>query len=159
MGLNVAVLVGITLTLGSSAWAQRAPDRPSASRLAAAIESLPPAPGSTGVRRSLRHRMDSVRAPGLSIAVIDGYRVVDVATYGVVDAGSGGAVTPSTLFQAASVSKPVFALAVLRLVQSGSLDLDAPVNGMLRGWHVPSSPVGSATDVTLRRLLNHTAGL
>lgn len=128
-------------------------------RLVAAIESLPPAPRTAGRWRSLRYWMDSAGAPGLSVAVVNDFRVVAVGAYGMADAMSRAPVTPTTLFQAASVSKAVFGLAFMRLVQNGGVDLDAPVNQILRGWQLPSSAQGSADSVTLRRILSHTAGL
>jgi CubicO group peptidase (beta-lactamase class C family) len=69
------------------------------------------------------------------------------------------AVTPRTLFQAASISKPVAALAALRLVEQGLLSLDEDVNARFVSWKVPENEFTKTEKVTLRRLLSHTAGL
>jgi CubicO group peptidase (beta-lactamase class C family) len=63
------------------------------------------------------------------------------------------------LFQAASISKPVFALAVLHLVDEGRLNLDTNVNEYLKSWKLPDNEFTSEQKVTLRRLLTHSAGL
>ena len=97
--------------------------------------------------------------PGLSLAIIQNGRIVEARAYGVTDAGSGAAVTPSTLFQAGSISKSVAALGALHLVEQGKLTLDGDVNTTLTTWKVPASKFTSATPITLRRLLSHTAGL
>jgi CubicO group peptidase (beta-lactamase class C family) len=68
-------------------------------------------------------------------------------------------VTAETLFQAASMSKPVAAVAVLRLVETGTLALDEDVNGYLRSWRVPENEHTRESPVTLGRLLSHTAGM
>jgi CubicO group peptidase (beta-lactamase class C family) len=65
---------------------------------------------------------------------------------------------PDTLFQAASISKPVFALAVMRLVQEGQLNLDEDVNTYLTSWRI-SAIENWQPRITLRQLLSHTAGL
>jgi CubicO group peptidase (beta-lactamase class C family) len=67
--------------------------------------------------------------------------------------------TPETLFQAGSISKPVAALAALRLVQDGRLRLDENVNAKLVSWKVPENEFTREQKVTLRRLLSHSAGL
>ena len=97
--------------------------------------------------------------PGLSLAIIQDGRVVEARAYGVTDAGGGAAVTPSTLFQAGSISKSVAALGALHLVEQGKLTLDGDVNTTLTSWKVPASGFTSVTPITLRRLLSHTAGL
>jgi CubicO group peptidase (beta-lactamase class C family) len=79
--------------------------------------------------------------------------------YGLAAAGGTQAVTPDTLFQAASMSKVFAATAALRLVEQGKLDLNEDVNGRLKTWKVPLSPYTTGSKVTLRRLLSHTAGL
>jgi CubicO group peptidase (beta-lactamase class C family) len=70
----------------------------------------------------------------------------------------GPPVTPDTLFQAGSISKPVSAMAALHLVESGKINLDTDVNQYLRSWKVPANSFTEQSKVTLRRLLSHTAG-
>jgi CubicO group peptidase (beta-lactamase class C family) len=96
--------------------------------------------------------------PGLAVALVHQGRVVWAAGAGVADRTTGRPVTPATRFQAASVSKPVAAWGVLRLVEQGGVGLDEPVLGRLRGWRPPPSPF-DADGITVRRLLSHTAGL
>ncbi len=110
-------------------------------------------------RRGLAERMAHYIVPGVSIAVVDGGGIAWARGYGLAEAGRPDPVTPQTLFQAASISKPVSALAALRLVQAGLLDLDADVNGGLRSWQVPPHAWTGTEPVTLRRLLSHSAGL
>lgn len=110
-------------------------------------------------RHRLADRMAVYRVPGVSVAVLDAGEIAWAGGYGVADVETGEPVTPSTLFQAASISKPVAAVAALRLVEEGVLDLDGPVDGGLRSWTLPDADAGSARDVTLRRILTHTAGL
>jgi CubicO group peptidase (beta-lactamase class C family) len=71
---------------------------------------------------------------------------------------TGRAADTETLFQAASISKPVAAMGVLRLAREGALSLDADVNGLLRRWQVPESSLNASGPVTLRSLLSHTSG-
>src|SRR5919108_1750591 len=115
--------------------------------------------GKTPPRMRLDQRMLVHKVPGVSIAVIDSFRIVWARGYGVREAGGSDSVTTETLFQAASISKPVAALAALRLVQEGVLDLDEDVNRKLKSWKIPESPFTATQPVTLRRLLSHSAGL
>jgi CubicO group peptidase (beta-lactamase class C family) len=103
-------------------------------------------------------RMAELNVPGLSIAVIHNGRIDWARGYGVTSAG-GPRVTPDTLFQAASISKTITALAALHAVQAGELNLDRDVNQSLKGWKVPANGFTDQTKVTLRELLNHTAGM
>jgi CubicO group peptidase (beta-lactamase class C family) len=108
---------------------------------------------------SLADRMAALTVPGVSVAVVNDGAVEWAKGYGVVETGSSMAVTPRTLFQAASISKPVAALAALRLVEQGLLWLDEDVNARLVSWKVPENEFTKSEKVTLRRLLSHTAGL
>jgi CubicO group peptidase (beta-lactamase class C family) len=110
-------------------------------------------------RSALADRMAALKTPGVSIAVINGGAVEWARGYGVIDAGSASAVTPHTLFQAASISKSVAAAGAMKLVEQGLLSLDTPVNEKLTSWKVPDNDVTKEQKVTLRRLLNHSAGL
>ncbi len=97
--------------------------------------------------------------PGVSVAVIADGRIDWAKGYGVTAAEGGRPVTPETLFQAASLSKHVAAMVALRLVDEGKLSLDEDVNRKLRTWKVPENEFTKTEKVTLRRLLNHSAGL
>jgi len=97
--------------------------------------------------------------PGASVAVFRNYEVEWVRGYGFANAETHQTVEPLTLFQAASISKPVVALVALRLAEKGRLDLDAPVNRYLTSWKLPDNELTRATPVTLRQILSHTAGL
>ncbi|MGV3636988.1 MAG: serine hydrolase, partial [Flavobacteriales bacterium] len=61
-------------------------------------------------------------------------------------------------FQAASISKPAFTMAVLKLAEQGALDIDADVNTLLKSWKLPENEYTSTEKVTLERLLGHVAG-
>lgn len=91
--------------------------------------------------------------PGLQLAIIRNGRVVDVQSHGLADAASARAVDDRTVFEAASLGKPVFAYGVLRLASAGRLDLDSPIGRTLPDL----SPALAA--LTPRHLLSHTAGL
>jgi CubicO group peptidase (beta-lactamase class C family) len=103
--------------------------------------------------------MAHYQVPGVSLAIVEGGRMVWAKGYGVADAETLEPVTTQTLFQAASISKPVAAMAALRLVEEGQLDLDGPVNQRLTTWKIPENEFTNRTPVTLRHLLTHTAGL
>lgn len=105
---------------------------------------------------TLAERMEKLGTPAVSIAVVDEFRLDWARGFGVKEWGESDAVDEDTLFQAASISKPVFALAVMRMLDAGRLDLDVDVNSLLRTWQVP--PVGDwQPHVTLRQLLSHSA--
>lgn len=107
----------------------------------------------------LSERMDHYNVPGISIAVIDHSELDVVTCYGTRRAQSDSPITPDTLFQAASISKPIAAMAALHLVQEGKLELDQDVNEVIRSWKIPESVLTFDEKVTLRRLLSHTAGM
>ena len=109
--------------------------------------------GEAAATRSLLDEMRRLHVPGVSVALIRNGKIAWARGYGVACAG-GPAITPATLFQAASISKPVTAMAALRLAERGELDLDADINTLLSSWALPP---GAAT-VTMRQLLSHTAG-
>lgn len=107
----------------------------------------------------IEERMRHYRVPGVSIAIIHNGRVEWARGYGVTEAGGSQPVDTATLFQAASISKPIAAIAALRLVEQGHLVLDEDVNPRLASWQVPENEYSHEEKVTLRRILSHTAGL
>lgn len=107
---------------------------------------------------TIEERMKHYGVPGMSIAVIDDFKIAWTKSYGVMDSASMRPVTDSTLFQAASISKPVFTMAVLKLAEMGAVDLNADVNTILRSWKIPENEFTATEKVTLKRLLGHVAG-
>lgn len=98
--------------------------------------------------------MQSNGVPGVSIAIIDDFEVVYARGYGFAEPGRP--VETDTLFQAASLSKPVTAVAAAAASEGGLIDLDADVAGMLTSWRLP--PMQYPGPITLRMLLAHRAG-
>jgi CubicO group peptidase (beta-lactamase class C family) len=97
--------------------------------------------------------------PGVSVAVFKDRRILWARGFGLADSETGRPVSEDTLFQAASISKPVAGLGALRLVEEGAIDLDRDVNEYLESWKVPAGKQSAKNPVTLRGLLNHTAGM
>jgi CubicO group peptidase (beta-lactamase class C family) len=130
-------------------------------RIAAVEQGLIPAVRIKGrtTPKSITDRLTQDHVPAVSVAVINNYQIEWTKGYGVTDATGGAPVTSETLFQAASMSKPVTALAALKLVEAGTLDLDVDVNKQLQSWHVPENDFTRQHAVDLRGLLSHTAGL
>lgn len=115
--------------------------------------------GQPAAQMNLADRMQFYKIPGVSVAVIN-HGVIEWARgYGVREAGGQEPVRTETLFQAGSISKPLCALAALRLVQQGKLELDEDVNQELTSWRIPESELTNEHKVTLRELLSHSAGI
>jgi CubicO group peptidase (beta-lactamase class C family) len=108
---------------------------------------------------NLAERMEHYNVPGVSIAFFEHGEITWARGYGYADVAQKTVVTPETRFQAASISKPVTALAALHVVEEGKLALDEDVNATLKSWKVPENEFTRKEKVTLRRLLTHTAGL
>jgi len=108
---------------------------------------------------SLDERMEHYGVPGVSIALVKGFKVAWIRHYGLADRETGEQVTANTLFQAGSISKPVAAFGALQMVEAGQLNLDEDVNVTLKNWKLPDNEFTAEQKVTLRQLLSHTGGL
>jgi CubicO group peptidase (beta-lactamase class C family) len=108
---------------------------------------------------NLTERMKHYNIPGVSIAFFENGKISWTRAYGFADVAGARPVTPETLFQSASISKPTAALGLLRLVQEGKLNLDEDVNLKLRSWKIPANEFTKEQKVTLRRILSHSAGM
>ena len=123
--------------------------------------SMPPIPldpGQPPLQFTLRQLMATFKVPGLSVAVVDNFKIDWAKPYGVTEVGADTPVTTDTLFQAASISKAVTASGALYLVEHGKLSLDEDVNKELTTWRLPDNEFTTTQKVTLRRLLSHSAG-
>ena len=114
--------------------------------------------GQPDPKMNIAERMAYYRVPGVSVAVINNGAIEWARGYGMTEAGSNAPVTAETLFQAASISKPVAAMGALYLVEKGKINLDEDVNLKLTSWKVPENEFTKEKKVTLRGLLSHSAG-
>jgi len=96
--------------------------------------------------------------PGVAVGVIHDGEVFLKRGFGFADVGQQRPVDSNTAFNIGSISKTVAAWGVMTLVESGEIDLDAPVARYLSRWEIPPSEFDH-DGVTVRRLLSHTAGL
>lgn len=108
---------------------------------------------------SLEERMKLYNIPGVSIAVVDNYKIDWAKGYGWADSEEHIPVTEKTLFQAASISKSLNAIGVLKLVQEKMIDLNSDINKYLTSWQFPYDSVTGENKITITNLLSHTAGL
>lgn len=106
---------------------------------------------------TLAERMKELNVPGVSVAIIHNGKIEWARGFGVRSIG-GPPVNPETMFQAGSISKPIAAMACLRLVQQDKVSLDTDVNTYLTSWKFPGDPVAQGKPITLRELLTHTGG-
>jgi CubicO group peptidase (beta-lactamase class C family) len=114
-----------------------------------------PAPLDAGTVQSL---LMQFKVPGVSIAVIKDFKIEWAKAYGLADIETGTPVTPDTLFQAASISKTIAAMASLKAVQEGRFKLDQDVNTILKSWKLPGGEFTRDRAVTPRSLMSHTSG-
>jgi CubicO group peptidase (beta-lactamase class C family) len=151
------------LFIGGAAFAaEPAPSEALAAKIARVESGLLPAARIAGAKSApwtIESRMKFYKIPGVSIAVINGGAIEWARGYGNSRASDDAIVTTDTLFQAASISKPVTAVGALTLVDAGKLTLDADVNATLTSWKLPAVNVVGDERATLRRLLSHTAGV
>lgn len=107
---------------------------------------------------TIQQIMERFRVPGVTVAVIKDFKIHWAKGYGVADVTTNRPVETTTAFQAASISKPVMAMAAVRLAQEGRLSLDQDINALLKSWRVPASDLNRTQPVTPRSLLSHTSG-
>jgi CubicO group peptidase (beta-lactamase class C family) len=107
--------------------------------------------------KTLAGQMKYYHTPGISNAVIHKGKIEWARGFGIRNENNDPA-DVHTLFEAGSVSKPVFALVVMRLKEQGKIDLDKNVNEYLHSWKIPSQN-GWTPVISFRKLLSHTAGM
>jgi CubicO group peptidase (beta-lactamase class C family) len=151
------LLVSTCLIAATSAFF--AADDTSPAAMMARIEGAQ-SPDRQGLDRfTLQQLMEQFHVPGVSVAVIKDFTIDWAKGYGVADVATGARVDAETLFQAASISKPVAAMAAVRTVQDGRFSLDQDINTILKSWKLPDSEFTRGHPVTPRALMSHTSGL
>ncbi|MGO9518191.1 MAG: serine hydrolase [Candidatus Korobacteraceae bacterium] len=155
------ILTAATISLPAQNASPRNSSAANAERIHRVENGIPPiplGPDQPPLQFTLQQLMDVLKVPGLSVAVVDDFKIVWAKPYGVTEAGTTNPVTTTTLFQAASISKVVSATGALYLVEHGKLSLDEDVNKELTTWKVPENEFTATQKVTLRRLMSHNAG-
>ena len=107
----------------------------------------------------LQERMNYYKIKGISIAVISDYKIEWARGYGWADLAENRHVTTSTLFQAASISKSLNGLGILKLAQDKKLDIYTDINNSLRSWQFPYDSLSNGKIITIANLLSHTGGI
>jgi len=108
---------------------------------------------------NVNDRLKALGIPGLSVAFVKDGKIEWSRAYGMADVSENKPMTTETMLLAGSISKPVAALRAHQMVEQGVFDLDENVNKYLKSWYVPDNEFTKNEKVTLRRILNHTAGL
>ncbi len=101
--------------------------------------------------------LERMNIPGVAIGFISDYEISEIKTYGYANKEKGIPITEKTIFQIASISKSMTAWGTMKLVEKGLIEIDAPAENYLTRWHFPPSEFNH-DDITIRRLLSHTAG-
>lgn len=122
----------------------------------AAAQPAELAPVTASVAAAAQAELADKEIPSIAVALVDRGGVVWSRAWGTADAEGKMPATPATLYRAGSVSKLFTDVAVMRLVEQGKLDLDAPVTRYLPDFR-PENPFGGA--ITLRQLMTHRSGL
>ncbi|MDE0770479.1 MAG: serine hydrolase [Opitutaceae bacterium] len=108
---------------------------------------------------NLDERLEELGIPGLSVAFSSNGEVEWAQAYGMADKSENKPMTTGSYLLAGSISKPVAAIRSLQLVEDEVFTLDEDVNHYLTSWQVPNNEFTTTENVTLRRILSHTAGL
>ncbi|MBZ5607766.1 MAG: beta-lactamase family protein [Acidobacteriia bacterium] len=129
-----------------------------AAQVIKAIEE-PQAPNRQGLDGfTLAQVMARYHVPGVSVAAIKDFQIHWAKAWGVADVQTGAPVTRETMFQAASISKTLAAMASLKAVQDGKFRLDQDINTILKSWRLPVGEFTKDRPVTPRTLMSHTSG-
>jgi len=104
-------------------------------------------------------KMKKHNLQGLSVAVLENYKIVWTKDYGFKASGSNDKIDRNTAYSTASISKPVTAILCGILEEKGLINLNDPIANYLKSWHLPKSEFTNDIELTWVHLLSHTAGI
>ncbi|HEY4132702.1 MAG TPA: serine hydrolase domain-containing protein, partial [Gemmatimonadaceae bacterium] len=104
----------------------------------------------------VEHERRTKGIPAISVSIVDGQRILWAQGFGWADSAARVRATASTVYRVGSVSKLFTDIGIMRLVEKGTLNLDAPIQKYLPDFH-PKNPFGG--EITIRELTSHRAGL
>ncbi len=108
---------------------------------------------------NIKQRMELHNIPAVTIAVVKDYKIDWAKAYGYADISEKRLADASTRFQAASISKSLNAVTLLKLAQEKKIDLYVDINSYLTSWKFPYDSVSKNKKISVANLLSHTAGL
>jgi CubicO group peptidase (beta-lactamase class C family) len=130
--------------------------RPRGSDITADTGATTPVNDFSGIDAFVEAEMDAQRIPGLALAIVRNGRIVHMRGFGKADP-AGRAIAPQTPFIIGSLSKSSTAMAIMQLVETGKVELDAPVQRYVPWFRVADER--ASAEITVRHLLNQTSGL
>src|SRR3990167_1978085 len=107
----------------------------------------------------IESKMQHDNIPGASIALVKNYQLKWAKGFGLKDKAKKEYVTTNTLFQAASMSKPITAVAVMETFSKKNISLNTNINTILKTWKIPENGYTNKQVVTMKLLLSHSAGI
>jgi len=148
---TIFVLLLLSATVIKSSWAAEPiqPSSPHKVDYISVIEQL---------EKTVQNELARGILTGVSIALVDGDRLVMAAGFGLADKDHRQPATANTVYRVGSISKLFTALAAMQLVEQGKLDLDAPINDVLKDFHI-ECPFDDAGPLTLRQMMCHRSGM
>jgi CubicO group peptidase (beta-lactamase class C family) len=166
----LSVILGTVLFASAPTASGDSPERASAIKASPAVSADERAERTTAdLEASIPALMEKARIPGLQIALIRRGEVIWQSAYGVTNTAGGAEVTKDTIFEAASLTKPLFAYVVMQMVDKKLIDLDTPLLPAVPKERVeelighPLDTEGFRLDwakkITARHVLSHSAGM
>ncbi len=113
----------------------------------------------TEIKYNIKDRMKFYKVPSVSIAVINNGKIEWAKSYGYADIQQKRVADVNTIYQAASISKSLNAMCVMKLYEQGKLSLNKNIRSYLKTWTFPDNEYSRGKLITIANLLGHTAGL
>lgn len=111
------------------------------------------------IDEGINYILDRYNVKGASVALIQDFNLLWAKGYGITDAENPVPVSKNTLFDVASISKPVSAVAIMRVLHAKGISIDTEANDLLTSWKIEENQFTDSVKVTVRYLLSHRGGI